>query len=374
MNQDGGVRRKKVLFLITKATWGGAQRYVFDLATHLDTKRFEPLVAYGTTGKLSDDLRRAGVKTFELPSLGRDIEILSDVKSFFQIIRCVQNIRPDVLHLNSSKAAALGALAGRMCGVPKIIFTVHGWPFKEDRSFLTRKLIYFVSWFTALLSHAVIVVSKEDEAQGKKMSLVGKKVHYVPIGIEKIFFQPTEELRELTQTIAAFERPEMASWPRIITIAELTANKGQLIAIEAIAQLKRGGINVTYTLAGSGEDAQFLQKRADELGVLDRVNFANFVPDASRFLRAFNIFLLPSIKEGMPYVLLEAAAAGLPIVATDVVKAEASRLPNIHFVPPGNAQALADAVGKLAQNLPAQKPAMIGSFANMLEETIALYS
>src|SRR3990167_5303761 len=87
--QDGTNHPKKVLYLITKATWGGAQRYVYDLATHLDTSKFQPNVAYGTAGKLSNDLKRAEIKTYEIPALGRDIAFISDIKSFFQIIRCI---------------------------------------------------------------------------------------------------------------------------------------------------------------------------------------------------------------------------------------------------------------------------------------------
>src|SRR3989344_6083287 len=183
-NQDNAGRSKKVLFLITKATWGGAQRYVYDLATHLDANKFQPSVAYGTAGKLSDDLLKAGVETYAIRSLGRDIALTSDIASFFQIIRCIKSIRPDVLHINSSKAAGLGALAGRLCGVPRIIFTVHGWPFKENRGSLFRILVYFVSWLTGVLSHSVIVVSRRDKELGERMLLVGKKIRYIPLGIE----------------------------------------------------------------------------------------------------------------------------------------------------------------------------------------------
>src|ERR1700722_1809647 len=102
--------RTKVLFLITKGFWGGAQQYVFDLATHLPAQSFDVAVAYGTPGKLSDDLTKAGVRTLQVPSLGRDVAFVSDIKSFFEIVRLLQAQRPDVLHLNSSKAAAFGAL------------------------------------------------------------------------------------------------------------------------------------------------------------------------------------------------------------------------------------------------------------------------
>ncbi len=368
---------KKVLFLITKATWGGAQKYVYDLATHLPKEQFEVSVAYGEPGRLLEILREKKISTHPLPALGRDVALFSDIASLFQLVRLLRAERPDVLHVNSSKAAALGALAGRMCGVRRIIFTAHGWPFKENRNFLARGIIYFISWFTAVLSHATIVVSKHDETIGKRMLIVRKKINYIPIGIGTLFFAPTEELLELTQVIAAFEHPEIANWPRIITIGELTANKGQAVAIEAIEKLKRDGVDVTYVLFGSGEDAEQLQKLAERLGVLDRVSFFNFRSDASKFLRAFNIFLLPSIKEGMPYVLLEAAAAGLQIITTTVVNPEfIERASNVRTVPPGDSNAIAVAIKKVLSKIEAREtfPAEYHfPLSEMVERTVQLY-
>src|SRR3989344_5707607 len=154
---------KKLLFLITKATWGGAQRYVFDLATHLPSDQFDVTVAYGQGGKLQKMLGEKNIETYHIAALGRDIALFSDIASFFQIFRLLRQARPDVLHVNSSKAAALGALAARLVGVRRIIFTAHGWPFKEARNVIAAALIYLVSWFTAFLSHTTIVVSKTDE-------------------------------------------------------------------------------------------------------------------------------------------------------------------------------------------------------------------
>ncbi|MDO8561829.1 MAG: glycosyltransferase [bacterium] len=363
--QGDAERRKKVLFLITKATWGGAQRYVYDLATHLDRNKFQPLVAYGTAGKLSADLQKAGIKTYAIRSLDRDVALVSDGASFFQIIRCIKDVRPDVLHLNSSKAAALGALAARLGGIQRIIFTVHGWPFKENRHLLFLAFVYLASWFTAALSHSVIVVSKTDEEIGRRMWFVGKKIRYIPNGIEAPQFLSREDASAALSIRSTF--------PRIVTIAELTPNKGIRYAIEAIALLKKRGTDVSYFVIGDGEERKILETLVQENGVADRVQFLGLVPDAANYLKAFDIFLLPSVKEGMPYVLLEAAAAGLPMVATDVLKAEASSLPNICFVPSGNGYALADAVEKLDHNLPAQTPSKIGTFANMIEKTTALY-
>src|SRR3989344_2699239 len=148
--------RKKILFLITKATWGGAQRYVYDLATNVPQADFEPIVAFGQSGRLTSMLAEKGIGAHQIPALGRDIAIVSDISSFFQILICLWREKPDVVHLNSSKAAALGAIAARIAGVQKIIFTVHGWPFNEKRGEFARMTIFLVSRLPASLGHEVV--------------------------------------------------------------------------------------------------------------------------------------------------------------------------------------------------------------------------
>ena len=168
--------------MITKATFGGAQRYVFDLATNLPQHEYEAGVAYGVHGRLAEMLEQKGIPVYAIPSLERDIGLVSDIKSFFEIKKMLRATMPDVLHLNSSKAAALGALAARFAGIRGIVFTVHGWPCKEDRSVLARWLMYIVSWITAVLSTRVIVVSKTDEELGLRMWWVRKKITFIPLG------------------------------------------------------------------------------------------------------------------------------------------------------------------------------------------------
>src|SRR3989338_4055460 len=97
MAQNKPASRKKILFLITKATWGGAQRYVYDLATHLPSETYEPVVAFGEPGKLAKMLSEAGIKTHGLSSLGRDVAFISDVASFFQIFVCLWRVQPEYL-------------------------------------------------------------------------------------------------------------------------------------------------------------------------------------------------------------------------------------------------------------------------------------
>lgn len=353
-------RKNKVLFLITQATWGGAQRYVYDLATHLPNDRFESVVAYGTPGKLTDDLAAAGIKTRHLPSLGREIALVSDIRSFFKIRRAIREIRPDVIHLNSSKAAALGALAARLSGISKIVFTVHGWPFKERRSALLRFALYAASWITARLSRVIIVVSKEDEMLGKRMGAIAARIRSIPLGIDTPIF--------LSRSEAAAALSITTSDPRIVTIAELTRNKGVHYAITATALLKKRNIDVSYFVMGAGEEREALEKQAREEGIAERVHFLGFIPNAATYLRAFDVFLLPSIKEGAPYALLEAAQSGLSIIATEV--ADAARGIRI---PAGDAHAIAEAIIKI-QGMPGGSAEQCSTLRAMLDQTYEIYA
>jgi glycosyltransferase involved in cell wall biosynthesis len=362
---------KKVLFLITKANWGGAQRYVYDLVTHLPKDRFETIVAYGLTGRLSEELTAHEYRIVPVQDLGRDVDLLSDVRSFFQILKLIRKEKPDVVHLNSSKAAALGALAARLAHVPHIVFTVHGWPFKENRAPLASGMIRTVSWFTALLSTSVITVSKEDEYIGTSMRSISKKVHYIPIGINV----PEFTTREMASLILPPEVAAHADWPRIVTIAELTKNKGLNYALEAILLLKELKTNVSYTIIGEGEEHEQLVAQAKELGIDDHVHLLGFIPDAARYLKAFDIFLLPSIKEGMPYVLLEAGMAQLPTISTTVVDPSFFELsPEAITIPPGNPQALMDAILKIIHTKTILQRPAISSLSDMVEKTLEAYT
>jgi glycosyltransferase involved in cell wall biosynthesis len=297
------IAKKKILFVITKSNWGGAQSYVFDLATRLQGT-FEIQVAFGQDGLLAKKLRESGIPTFSIKTLQRDISIYTDIASCFELYRLFRREKPDVIHLNSSKAGGVGALAGRLAGVPKIIFTAHGWPFWEQRNLFSRALIYLSSWFTALLSHRIIVVSNYDLRVAQKMPLVRQKVVRIYNGTS---LKPSGNTGDRIRS--AF--PQSV---RIIgTIGELTKNKNQIALIE---EARRDPTRYV-AIVGEGENRPYLTKKIEEYGLQNRVKLFGFIP-ASEVLGGFDLFALPSLKEGLPYVLLEARAHGLPIIANRV--------------------------------------------------------
>ena len=287
---------KKILFVITKANWGGAQRYVFDLATNLPREEFDVAVAFGQKGKLAEELQKTNIKTHPILSLQRDVSFGADLKSFFELYRLFKKERPDVVHLNSSKAGGVGALAARLSGVPKIIFTAHGLPWDESRNIVSKFLIYLVSQLTFLLCHKVITISKHHYARVPRSALIYN-------GIGPMAFGSGEKIRSAFPLNAKITG----------TIGELTHNKNQQVLIEQAKQ----NPEMHVAIIGEGELRADLESKIKEYGLESRVKLFGFIP-ASEVLRGFDVFALPSLKEGLPYVLLEAKAASLPIVANRV--------------------------------------------------------
>lgn len=364
---------KKILYVITKSGWGGAQAYVYALATAMAAQGAKVTVALGgagvpggATGLLASGLEAAGIEVIVIPSLVRDISLGQELKALNELRAIIRHLRPDVLHLNSSKAAGLGALAGRLEGVKRIVYTVHGWPYREPGSYRRSVLIWLASLATVLLSHVTIVVSRAD-----KKTVLGAlpQVKHIPLGLETFSIKTHCDARALLGNI-----PEDAYV--VGTIAELTNNKGLEYGIRAFASLKQRGFADYYVILGDGELKDSLVHLARELQVADSVRFAGFVPDARSYLAAFDVFLLPSLKEGLPYALLEASIAGRPIVASDVggIPEILERYGTGILVPPRRPNAIVQAVISLKKNgkAGAETPACY-LLTSMIEETAKLY-
>lgn len=287
--------KKKVLYVVTKGNWGGAQRYVFDLAVNLPAK-FDVAVACGISGKLVEKLREKNIRTVEVESLQRDVSFGADMRSFFELYRLFKKEKPDVVHLNSSKAGGIGTLAARMTGVPKIIFTVHGLPEDEARGTVSRFLITLATRLTFALCHTVITISKNNQERVRGSVLIYN-------GIGPMQFGTGEKIRN------AFPPGVKITG----TIGELTYNKNQQALIEQVRKNPR----MHVAIVGEGELRNKLEQLINKYSLQDRVKLFGFMP-AQEVLKGFDIFALPSRKEGLPYVLLEAKAAGLPIVANRV--------------------------------------------------------
>ena len=261
--------KKKVLFLITKASWGGAQQYVYDLATKLPTEQFTVTVALGGDGELREKLETAGVKVKSIAGLQRDLSILKELATLKHLTKIIKEEKPEIIHVNSSKAGGLGALAGRLNNIPKIIYTAHGWAFNEDRGFLARFLIGLFHYLTIILSHRTIAVSEGMKKQMIWPGTAKKMVVIHPGRLVEGFKTKAKARANLNTRLPDTDIPEKAIW--LGTIAELHPIKRLNIAIKAIAKLVKVYPNLYYIIIGEGEEREGLTKLIVEQNLTERV-------------------------------------------------------------------------------------------------------
>lgn len=322
------IKKTKILYLITKSNWGGAQRYVFDLATSLPKEAYETSVALGGNGRLKDKLDSEKIPVFNIDSLERDISVLKEIKAFLNIYKIIKSQNPDIVHLNSSKAGGLGSMAvflinslSKITKNPrrvKTVFTAHGWAFKEKRKIFYKKIIEYSSWITIKLCDKTITVSEDDKDRIESFMLIQNKVVVIHNGIGPINFKERQEARKIISEKMARNIDENTIV--VGTIAELHKNKGIDYAIRAINLLKQTGKfkNLIYVVIGSGEEKNNLELVIKNENLSENVFLVGQYDDASSLLKAFDLFILPSLKEGLPYVILEAGQAKLPIISTSV--------------------------------------------------------
>lgn len=343
-------RKKKILFLITKSNFGGAQRYVYDLATNLPSEDFEVVVAFGGNGPLEAKLQEAKIRTITIHSLQRDVSLAKEIHSFFELSKILHEEKPDILHINSSKAGALGALAGKLAGVPKIIFTAHGWAFNEERSWGQRLILKKIHWLTVLLSNQTIAVSEEVKRQ---MNWPFTKNKMVVIYNGRNI--PNLHSREESRTRFMELEPQLLPYQNdfwSMTVAELHPIKRHVAVIEAMGEVAKQFPNIRHLIIGAGGEEEKLRQKIEACHLQENVFLLGNIPEAAEFLKAADLFILASRSEAMPYVIIEAMIAGLPIVATrvggipEMIESEKSGL----LVEPLDNKALTKAILEIMNN------------------------
>lgn len=338
---------KKILYIVTQSEWGGAQKYVYELATHL-TGQFEVAVVCGGKGELIKKLKAKGIKVFVLKNLVRSITPWRDFLAFFEIYKLIKREKPDLVHTNSSKAEVLGNLAARWARVPKIIFTAHGFVFNETTGF-KRKILVWLERLAAGWADKIIAVSDFDK-QGaiKEKIATSEKIVTIRHGLDFGFFQNLKVDNATKRR--EFDVPTDA--PLIGTVANFYKTKGLKYFIEAASVVVKELPETHFIIVGEGKLKPKLEKQIKRLGLQNKITLTGFHHDALEIMTATDIFVLPSLKEGLPFALLEAGALGKPTVATKIggVPEIVDDKKNGLLVPPAQSGTLAEALLTLLQN------------------------
>lgn len=341
---------ERIVLLTTNLAEGGAEKQVFQLALALAGRGWRPaVVSLLEPSAFRHELESAGVPVHSLRMRpGR-----AGPMGYLRLIRLLAGLRPAILHSHMFHANLLARLARILCPVPVLISTLHSAAEsgRESRSIQWRDRLY--RWTDALSDMTVAVSHAAAERHRMAGAVRPRKVRVIPNGVDTNLFRPDPERRRQMRQRLGLENEFV--W---LAAGRLMWKKAPATLLEAFAAVRSGVLLV----AGEGPLESHLREYAQQQNLA--VRFLGHRRDMPDLMRASDAYVQASVVEGLPMALLEAAATGLPCVATD---AGGSREVVIHgetgyVVPPGDATALARAMIEMA-SLPEAARASMGEAA-----------
>ncbi len=344
----------KILHIL-RAPLGGLFRHVVDVASGQSARGHRVgLIVDATTGGARAEAALAEL----LPHLALGLQRVaiarelgpSDIFALRVISQRIGLLAPDVLHGHGAKGAALARLAPSAPNAIRV-YTPHGGSLVYSpgtlRGGFYRKLEWLLRWRTDLFLFESAYVAELFRAEiGRPRAMV----RIVRNGVGETEFAPIKVRDDATD---------------IVCVGELRPVKGIDVLIAALVLLNRSGRRVSATIAGEGPQGPDLAAQAQRLGVADQIRFVGHQPAREAFAMG-RMLVLPSRAESLPYVVLEAAAAGVPIIATRV-----GGIPEIfgpqaeHLIAPDNVDALVDAIGAALDG-----PAQVDRVAQLVKSRV----
>jgi glycosyltransferase involved in cell wall biosynthesis len=298
----------KIAHIITKLELGGAQKTTLSLLRHMDKERYEIYLITSPAGYLKQEaFLIPELNIFFINTLTRNVNILNDIASFIRISRYLKRNNISIVHTHSSKAGIIGRWSAWHAGARSIFHTVHGWPFYIETGIIARFFYKISEKITSLITTTLIVVSDADLKTG--LSCVNKKKEKyvkIPYGIE------SEKFIIKKAPIGG------KSIVRIGFIACYKPQKGPLDFIRVAKAVIDRNQNIEFISAGDGVLRPRAIQEASRLGLNEKIRFLGWQDDITSVLSAIDILLLTSRWEGLPVVILEALACGIPVVSTNV--------------------------------------------------------
>jgi glycosyltransferase involved in cell wall biosynthesis/SAM-dependent methyltransferase len=311
-----------VLRAIARLNVGGPAMHVALLSAGLDRRGFRTTLAAGRCepgeADMSDFARERGVTPVTVRALGRSVSPVADLRSFADLLALVRRIRPVVVHTHTAKAGALGRVAALLAGVPIRVHTFHGHVFHGYFGRGATALVLLAERLLGLLSHRVLAVSPEVARDlGLAYGVVPPgKIAVVPLGLDLEPFA-----RAGAGEGRGALRAEIGAAPEDLlvgVVGRLVPVKGHEFLLDAAADLLREIPQARIVIVGSGPLEEPLRARARTLGIDGRCHFLGWRRDTAAICADLDAVALTSRNEGTPVALIEAAAAGVPVVARSV--------------------------------------------------------
>ena len=330
----------RIAHIITRLVAGGAQRNTLRSAEHQQDSGHQVTVLSGletgSEGSLLELAQNANYRWLGCPDLVREVRPLRDLRALLALTRCFRREKFDLVHTHTSKAGILGRLAARLAGVPIVVHTSHGHVFHSYFSRWKTRLFIVLERWLASWCDSLVLLTPSELAETLEVGVTGNPLPVViPSGVP-------------LQRFLSLDRVE----PPVFTVGyvgRLADIKGPLHLVDAFALHQQRYPDSRLLLIGDGEQRAEVEARCSRLAGVELVGWSEEVP---AFLQRMSLLAVPSLNEGMGRVVVEAMAAGVPVLATrvgglrDLVEDEC-------LVEPADAAAMAAALDRLREEGPA---------------------
>lgn len=347
--------RRKVLRVIARMNMGGPAYHVSLLSGLLDSERFETLLVTGEVGpgeaSMTDLAQRYGITPLVLPSLGPELRPGADARALRALVRIIRGFSPDIVHTHTAKAGMLGRLAARIGGGsrPIVVHTYHGHVLEGYFGRAKTRVYRGLETAAARTSDCLIGVSEATVDDLVRLGVAPReRFRVVPLGLA------LEPFLALDGSADGGVREEIgASTDDVVFtfVGRLVPIKRVDLALRALAEARTSGAPARLAIVGDGPLRSELEQLAGELGVSPYTRFLGYRRDLVDIAAATQVGLLSSANEGTPVSLIELAAAGRPLLATDVGGVREVVVGGAGVVvPAGDHHALASEIVRLAED------------------------
>jgi glycosyltransferase involved in cell wall biosynthesis len=350
--------RKKILHIITRLDMGGSAQNTLQTCKKLSGK-YETILVHGLSyeSRMTDlerriieagveEVKAQGVKVIPLPSMLRSIRPVKDFRALFFLAWLIFKEKPDIVHTHSSKAGILGRLAAKIAGVPYIVHTPHGHVFYGHFGILASKIFLWVERIFSKFTDRMVALTDGERNDYIKLSVCPpQRVFKIHSGVDlEQFMQPNGNRVEKKRSLGLDQNGTVIGF-----VGWLLPIKGPAYLLKAMAHIWPEHPAASLVMVGKGELDVDLRTQALKMNANGKVKFLGWREDVHEIIPIFDLLVLPSLNEGMGRVLVEAMAAGKPVVASEV-----GGIPDLvkhgetgYLVRPADERALANGIKKL---------------------------
>ncbi|EPV3841446.1 glycosyltransferase family 4 protein [Morganella morganii] len=307
---------KKIAHIQLLPLLSGVQRVCLDELLRLDSSKYKRFLICKEAGPLTIEAEKNGIECIFIPSLTRNISFIKDVYSLFCLIKIFKKYQFDIVHTHSSKPGILGRIAARLCSIKFIIHTVHGFSFPIAKNKIQYFIYYFMEKIGSMCGTMLICLHENDKEIATKILKIPEKDIVIlenGIDINKYKKVPSNEKNIIKKQYNLSESDTV-----IGMTGRLWPQKNPLLLMNACKDIIIENPKIHIVYAGDGDLRENIESFIEKNNLKDNIHLIGWSNNISEILNMFDIFVLPSIYEGMPLAILEAQSTSLPCIASNI--------------------------------------------------------